>query len=195
VKRVIFYSAAACLVAGLVLYWGYQSVPVSDAGIEREYAAATPWPGVPYKTVKAYLYRVQSNANDPSIYNPDIMENGQLAKSVVNPEGIVLAPSQIQKLITAISQVPVHHNGTMTITASACLFNPHHAFVFYDSEGKMVATVEICTLCQDVGLFPERKLDYRYDFDRIDSLIEELGLPVFHQDDDVATYRTSHALR
>ncbi len=166
----------------------------TDEGIEWEYAHAPAWPPARYSTVRAYLYRVRSDFYDPNSWDPNIIKNGRLVKSVANPEGVLLSPAQVQRLITAISQTPDHRNGQLIFTTNNCAFDPHNAFVFYDADGKMAATVEVCTLCGDVDVFPERKDSYKYDFTAIEPLITELGLPVFHDDKDVTSYRASHAL-
>ena len=97
--------------------------------------------------------------------------------------------SQVRSLISAISQVPLHKDGVMWITSSLCLFNPHHALVFYDAKGNPVATIEICLLCHAVVVWPKRPRSYQTDFKQVDDLFRELKLPVFHTDAEFETYR------
>jgi hypothetical protein len=116
------------------------------------------------------------------------MENGQLVKSVANKEGVLLSPTQVQTLVAASSLTPPHHDGILTISSSMCTFDPHHAFIFYNSGGTPVATIEVCTICEDIQFSPDHKSSCQYDFKTLDALIKELGLPVFHEESDVDAY-------
>jgi len=127
-----------------------------------------------------------------SVPNPNIIEGGLLVKSVANKEGVLLSPAQVQTLLAATSLTPAHHDGIITLALSNCIFDPHHAFVFYDSRGTSVATLEVCTLCEDIRFSPERKRQCQYDFKALHTLIEELGLPVFHEDADLEAYLKKH---
>jgi hypothetical protein len=162
--------------------------PELDQQVEKEYAAEKSWPHVPYATVKAYLYNLDSREGSSVIPNPNIIENGLLVKSVTNREGIVLTPLQVQTLLTSTSLTPEHHDGITTLSLSACIFNPHYAFIFYDAKGTAFATIEVCTMCRDIEFSPDHVNHCRYNFKAIESLIEELGLPVFHDDADLDAY-------
>jgi hypothetical protein len=154
-----------------------------------------PFPGVAYTTVKAYLYRLDNQMPvkngqqyEPSVY--DVIPNGVLSSTVENPEGVTLSPAQIQMLLQGIHVPP---SGFITsISRSSCMFNPHHAFVFYDASGKPVITVAICTMCEDIETDPRQSGDiYNYDFDTLDALLEQLHLPVLRNEDDLKAYRES----
>jgi hypothetical protein len=90
----------------------------TDEGIDRDYAHAPAWPPTNYSTVRAYLYRIRTDFYDPNPWDPNIIRNGRLVKSVANADGVLLSPAQVQRLITAISQTPVHRNGQLIFTSN-----------------------------------------------------------------------------
>lgn len=178
-----FFIFIFALFLGLI--FGYAIF--AERAIDKLYAADAPWPPLKYERVKAYLY----NINDPNpgtLPNPNILEQGKLASSVVDSAGVELSPAQVQRLVAATNKIPPHLFGTV-ISSSMCIFDPHHAFVFYDSKGIPVATIEICTLCHQVELSPTRKQYYQQDFDEINALCKELNLPVFSTHEELDAYR------
>ncbi|WP_193214012.1 hypothetical protein [Luteolibacter marinus] len=77
-----------------------------------------------------------------------------------------VAHSQIANLRKALTE----KKGSRAVMAC---YDPHHAMVFYDSEGEPVGCVEVCFSCNQVKVKPDfRDLDPRVDFmyDRSDFL-------------------------
>ena len=165
------------------------------------------WPYTPFKTVKAYLYDTSQGGietleerepvTDPfapqqptqkadakpakremvvvihdlqkSIFPND---DEKLHPGVINPEGAELTPAQIQTLLTAIT-------GRHTSNPHDC-YQPHHAFVFYDSHDRPVAWIDVCFSCQRQRSWPTAlpgDLGY-IDYPALLQLMKEMRVPV-----------------
>ena len=70
---------------------------------------------------------------------------------MLNPDGAVLSPSQVKRLLAAQAR----RVGAFT-SVSGC-FWPHHAFVFRDVRGRAVASIEVCFDCHKALFRPEDK--------------------------------------
>jgi hypothetical protein len=125
--------------------------------------AATPWPTVSFSEVRAYSYNVTGNGPQP------IIKDGKLNATVINTDGAPLATNQVSRLLAAIT-------GEHTPHLLAFCYNPRHAFVFYDSDKKPVAQVEICFECLQYGKRQEG-MALHFDWCVLADLCRELKLP------------------
>ncbi|RYD66743.1 MAG: hypothetical protein EOP83_04275 [Verrucomicrobiaceae bacterium] len=125
------------------------------------------WPGIEFSEVRVYLYN--PGRNDENL----IIEKGKLHPDVVNPEGIKLDATQTQRLLTLLR----HESPDEGVPA--CMFRPHHGVVFYDRDGKPIANVSICFLCEVAGSVPNSHPMSESDFAKLKRLVQDLGLPVF----------------
>ena len=113
--------------------------------------------------VRAYSYGAKAGSRDA------IIEDGKLNPSVINTNGALLATNQVKRLLAAVTgDHPQHY-------AAGC-FNPRHAFVFYDSDKKPIAQLEICFECLHYRANPEGTAVF-VDWLALADLCRELKLP------------------
>jgi len=128
------------------------------------------WPGVEYAEVRIYIYnpgRTEENL---------IIDKGKLHPEVFDPEGIKLDATQTERLLTLLR----HESPDEGVPA--CMFRPHHGIVFYDREGKPVAHVSVCFLCEVEAATPANHRMSEADFAALKQLVQDLGLPVFERE-------------
>jgi hypothetical protein len=135
------------------------------------------WINFEYEEARIYLYGLKPDSTYES--EPSIIVNGQLSKTVVNPEGIKLTKNQIDKVNHILS--PHFHFGSRK--AASC-FIPHHGIVFFKS-GIPVAHVSACVMCNQVKAYPK---DGFFDREEFIELLEEVHLPVFRHPGDIDEY-------
>ena len=111
-----------------------QQTPLPSMGLKG-------YPDVPFATVKGFAFNLGKKGR-PECLMP-VYDDGTLCKSVETP-GVVLNEQQKKRLLKLLSSPKTF--GAM----EAKCFIPHHAFVFYDKNGKTVGQVSICFMC--VGL-------------------------------------------
>jgi hypothetical protein len=128
-------------------------------------AAASSWPAKSYVEVRAYAYNAGGDIAQP------IVKKGRLDRSVVNKRGVVLTPEQANRLIAAVTGKRPEPEWV-----AAC-FNPRHAFVFYDTDRKPIAWVELCFECGNAEAEPYQKGQV-YDVSALENLARELKLPL-----------------
>ena len=60
----------------------------------------------------------------------------------------------------------------------AACYDPHHLFLFYDGEGKIINVVELCFSCTNVNSSPPMPEAnwYRHDFRKLAKLCDEAGI-------------------
>lgn len=141
---------------------------------EAEAPVPSDWPAVEYAEVRAYLYNPGEDRNN------GILLDGKLHPDVANPEGIKLSAEQVAQLKQAMRHREPDGRGV------GC-FLPHHGIVFYDREGKPVADISVCFLCDLVAENPSHRT-LLWDMAALAKLIKDLGLPVFKDFDEVEPY-------
>lgn len=159
-------------------------------------AQQTNWPGSNYSYIKLYLFNL-----DNQLYSHyQALKNNQLNFTVVQP-GVTLTPYQAKNLMTVL-------NGDTRILnegLSKC-YEPHHAFVFYDENDKIVAATDVCFLCEGIKFYPAKKYvkpitrytealtkDAVNKLDKIKHVINETEIPVFEQSINYIEYGKSLA--
>ena len=95
--------------------------------------------------------------------------NGRIHKGVMNPHGVTLTPAQTSKLLAAVTVSQDKQERT------SC-YKPHHAFVFLDKGGKVVAVFEMCFGCNRFVETPNGAPEY-IDKAALWALCQDLGLP------------------
>jgi hypothetical protein len=175
----------------LVLALGISVLLTGCANHFRKYAQATPapgtqtnWPGVKFSYVKAYCY----DYTDGPV---SFMENGKMHPAVMDPNGIKLTESQVQRLLRGATVSQARSRRT------PC-YAPHHAFVFYNAAGQSVAVFEMCFGCNSQQFYPAGGPEY-VDRDALWQLTGELGLPLGKGDlfyrRVVREYRKQHGIQ
>ena len=122
------------------------------------------WPPAKFASVRAFVYDCDADKT-VSFFQKD----GATHRGVINGQGALLSETQVRRLMPALTTETVRKHRT------AC-YLPHHAFLFYDAAGRVVAHTEICFTCtiqrsSPVGL-PEH-----INFQAVWDLLRELGVP------------------
>ena len=137
----------------------------------HRFASASPtpgtvvkWPGVAFSEVRAFCYDYTQESS------PSFFINGRMHKGVMNPKGVKMNASQVNRLMPLITTS--QPRGPRT----PC-YAPHHAFVFYDAQGKVVAWFEMCFGCNQQRAHPGGVPEY-VDREALWQLTGELGLPL-----------------
>jgi len=125
--------------------------------------AAPSWPGVSFFEVRAYSY------NAKGYDAPPIIKDGKLHPSVINTNGALLATNQVRHLLAAVTGDHPDH------LAAGC-FKPRHAFIFYNSDKKAVAQVDVCFECLHHRVRPGGTA-LVFDWSALADLCMELKLP------------------
>jgi hypothetical protein len=67
-------------------------------------------------------------------------------------------------------------------------FDPHHAFVFYDKNSKIIGHIEICFDCRTFRSYPKSGLSEYWDLTAIKKLVVAKGLPDFDSSEEWKKY-------
>lgn len=148
------------------------------------------WPGVEYSYVKLYLYNLDNQLYGK--YQP--VKNGKLDETIIEP-GLEVPTQFVTELLTILNgDTRVLNEGL-----SKC-YEPHHAFVFYDDKGKIVASSDVCFLCQGVRFYPAKKYfkEVKYSasgtkaaekqLDQIKAIVQKTEIPVYEKSADYLRY-------
>jgi len=159
-----------CRVAFLALVLGSVSMAAEPLPKSEE----APWTPPPYQKVVGFRFRLPSDgANGPVPSGFTLLKNGAVDTvqlEQLKQKSTELSAGQASKLLAAV-------NGDDIVYPAAC-YAPHHLFLYYSAEGKIVAAVEVCFTCTGVHTIPELKKArwYRHDFASLAKLADELGL-------------------
>ena len=69
-------------------------------------------------------------------------------------------------------------------TNSPCINSGDPSPVFYDSDGKMFAHVELCFQCGNVASSPEGLPKVEWDWKMISDILKELDIPILHKNEE-----------
>src|SRR5471030_140920 len=138
--------------------------------------AADPWPGMAFATVRAFAW--PADQDQASVVLADMTPRA----GAVDPKGRLLSSAQVGKLIAAATR----KRAPGRLSLSIC-FEPHHAFIFYDTAGRPVAFFEVCLHYHGYRLAPELS-DLEPHYGDLASLCAELKLP-FPKDFSLVDYR------
>ncbi len=116
--------------------------------------------------VRAYRF----NWDDQCSFDGIVDDGGELNSTRWPLEGIVLNASQVSRLKAAVT-------GSHPCHPTAACFYPHHAFVFYDDQGRMVGYLNLCFLCSNYSGVPDEFADL-WDLEALAAILGELGMPL-----------------
>jgi hypothetical protein len=122
------------------------------------------WPGVPFRTVRAYCYDYTAE------WRSSFWANGRMHRGVLDPKGVKLSEAQVKRLLTDITV-------SQPERARSSCYKPHHAFMFFDEKDQVVAVFEMCFGCNHYVATPPGVPVYIDDTD-LYRLTHELGLPL-----------------
>jgi hypothetical protein len=141
------------------------------------------WPGVSFAEVRGFCYDYTAELAR------HFFVNGRMHKGVLDPKGVKLTKAQTKRLLDDITV------SQPKASAGGC-YKPHHAYVFYDAGGKVVAVFEMCFACNEYVATPEGLPRY---INRSDLwlLTQDVGLPVgtgnqFYTDTVRAAHQGQH---
>ena len=133
---------------------------------EQEPQAALSWPIEGVAEIRAYRVDWADKHNQEGILTTE----GELRNERLPQEGVALNAKQSAKLHQVImGEHPAH--------PPVDCYNPHHAFVFFDAEEKILGSVDICFMCSDYVSSHDgfaRHLDYA----GLRKLFTELEIPI-----------------
>lgn len=156
IPAVLFAAFVLCLPS--CVYFGVNAPPKPAPGMQVQ-----GWPGKPFAYVKAFCYDYTAEKER------SFFVDGRMHTGVMDPNGVKLTPAQVVKLMNAIT---VSHGKQ---DRTPC-YKPHHAFVFYDAKGQVVAVFEMCFGCNKFRETPDGLPEY-VDTPALQLLVQELGLP------------------
>jgi hypothetical protein len=137
-------------------------------GIAHAEPAKELWPEKPFVHVVAYCYTPFQDERGTSI----TFDDGSLNIGVIRATTVRLNADQTTKLRKILStDTDSTHGGVL------CYY-PHHAFVFYDAEWKVTASIDVCFQCSDYKSRPSSVSD-SVDIAALNTFCSQIGLPVF----------------
>ncbi len=72
--------------------------------------------------------------------------------------------------------------------SSGCDYDPHHGFVFYGKDSKILGYIEICFMCRSYRWSPQGELSSHWDLEGLSALVAKKGLPTFKHPDEWAKF-------
>ena len=131
------------------------------------------WPSKPFKYVVAYCYNPFYDMRGSSI----TFDDGSLHEGVIRATTVRLDDAQTLKLRKILS------NDTKADHGGLLCYDPHHAFVFYDADWKVTASIDICFLCSDYKSRPKGSSE-AIDLVALKTFCSQLGLPILKSSPD-----------
>ena len=113
-------------------------------------------------------YRINWDEEDSE--TPIVLRDGTLNPTRTPKDGLRLSNKQIGRLQSALYGSHPEHE------AAGCIY-PHHAFVFFSNDGRIVGSVNICFLCDNYYGIP-RGFAMPWDLDGLARLVRDLGMPI-----------------
>ena len=110
-----------------------------------------------------------------------LVHEGKFHKGLAEAWTQRLTAEQIDVLVSAIT-------GKHQPVGGALCYIPHHGFVFYDKDSKILGHVEICFMCGNYYSMPRKGLSRDWDLSKLGTLVRELGLPMFNSPDKWKTF-------
>ncbi len=138
------------------LLFSCASAPVSGVPVA--------WPPASFTTVRAFVYDCDADRS-VSFFQKD----GSLHRGIINAPGALLTEAQVKRLLPALTTATARKHRT------AC-YLPHHAFLFYDAAGRVVAHTEICFSCTIQRSSPAG-LPEHINFQAVWDILREAGVP------------------
>ena len=154
-NRESFLRLSATGLLGAVLS-SCASAPVSGVPVA--------WPPAKFASIRAFVYDCDA---DRSV--GFFQKDGSMAKGIINGPGALLTEDQVKRLMPALTTETVRKHRT------AC-YLPHHAFLFYNAAGQVVAHTEICFTCTIQRSSPAG-LPEHINFQAVWDILREAGVP------------------
>ena len=156
------------------------------------------FPNFEYEYSKIYLFNIdfkETKRPDQKIYANDLFAFSKIG------DGIQLTEDQNKEL----SKIFARGADELRSGMSKC-YLPRHGIIYFDKMGNPLGSLSICFECQKIVFWSTRELpdfndDYsKYDYEKADdqlaklqNLVEEIGLPVYDDEDLYNVYRDTSA--
>lgn len=134
---------------------------------------AKAWPTKPFKHVVGYCYDYTKDPRGSDITFPD----GSLSRGVIHATTVRLDADQTKELMILLSTDSKDEPDEVEC------YDPHHAFVFYDADWKVVASIDICFFCAEFSSRPTRA-PAQIDLGALEEFCGEIGLPLLESSAD-----------
>ncbi len=128
---------------------------------------ARQWPPVEAKHVVGYCYDYTKDPRGSSISFPD----GSLHQGVIRATTVRLTGDQTKILMEMLNK------DVEQVRREVDCYDPHHAFVFYDGDWKVLASIDICFMCSDYAARPVGASE-RINLRALSAFCRDLGLPL-----------------
>lgn len=145
------------------------------------------WGGKSVENISAWIKgfdHVEAVVYNPSEKNPEEppVIDGRLHEGVAKAWTKRLTPEQTVRLISFIT------GKRKDSGAAAGCYLPHHGFIFYDKDSKIVGHLAICFGCGNYRSSPKEDLSRPWDLGGLSALTTELGLPMFRKPDEATAF-------
>lgn len=139
------------------------------AGAEEK---SLPWPPEKVAHVVAYSYDYTQDSRGAALFFKD----GSLHKGIIRSVTTRLNEGQAKTLMETLSKPVEFHD-------SEDCYDPHHGFVFYDTDWKPVGWFAVCWRCGTYAGGSKEFPEY-IDLAPVRKLTKELGIPVFYESEE-----------
>jgi len=147
----------------------------SALGHEKETAKNTPetesvsdlenWIG-DFESIEVVIYDCSEESSSA------LIQEGKFHKGLKQEWTRRLSKKDAEKVISSITGKHEESGGTLC-------YEPHHGFVFYDKNRKILGCLEVCLSCQKHRSYPKKGLSKNWNLGQLGQIIISLGL---HED-------------
>jgi len=132
---------------------------------------AAPWPPMGYSHVVGFCYDYGKDPRGDSLVFPD----GILHRGIIKATTVRFSEEQAGRLVKVLT------TGLKEEGGEEDCYEPHHGFVFYDGDWKVVGWFEVCFSCSGFVASSE-KAPAAVDLEALEALARGAGLPVLEGD-------------
>lgn len=141
---------------------------VSVAGAEEKAAS---WPPKGYAHVVGFCYAYGMDPRGHRIVFPD----KTLHRGIIKATTVRFSKAQAERLVKILTTAPEEEQEELDC------YDPHHGFVFYDQNWKVVGWFEVCFLCSG-SIASSKAAPTPIDYPALEAFAREAGLPVFEDE-------------
>lgn len=143
------------------------------------------WLGAEVKEVRAYVYDYTQGERGVHLLKLNRFGKSKLHSGVINLSGEKLNEGQVARLKKALA-------GKGERVMGAFCYMPHHGFIFYGENNKVLGFAELCFKCGNVHNEPKGLPERQWDWQEITKILTELKIPILKEDEDyTALYEQS----
>ncbi len=144
------------------------------------------WKPASFQTVKAYLLTSPELMIAAMSIGTTAGRPNDFFDKIKFEDGIELSEEQIEKIRGFFTT----HEENSDYLPSDC-FNPRHVIVYYNAQKEPVAVIAACFECGDLQTYPSSGKPLYHYLENFRPFFKELGMPVFNDPVEYATYLDS----